>query len=85
MGVKNSISPNRGDQGEAVGLKNGCDGAVRAEKLLEVVKRSRFDAGKMTERTYEKTCFFWQNMEKKYKCAHKSAPQLHKRRFFEKT
>ena len=48
---------------------------MRAEKLLEVVKRSRFVAGKMTERTYEKTRAFMQKVEKKYKCAHHSAPQ----------
>ncbi len=51
---------------------------------LEVVKRSRFVAGKMTERTYEKTRAFMQKVEKKYKCAHHSAPQLHKSTLFEK-
>ena len=43
--------------------------------MLEVVKRSRFVAGKMTERTYEKRALFMQKVEKKYKCAHHSAPQ----------
>jgi hypothetical protein len=47
--------------------EKGCFSAVRADKLAEVVKRSRFVAGKMAERTYEKTLVFWQNMENKHK------------------
>ncbi len=55
----------RVDQGETVGLGNGCYGAVRAGKWLEEVKRSRFIAGKMTLRTYEKTRAFYAKSGKK--------------------
>ncbi len=48
---------------------------MRAGKRAEVVKKSRFVAGKMVCRTYEKTCFFMQKVTKKHKCAHHSAPQ----------
>ncbi len=44
-----------GVQREAVGPENGCDGGETAVNWLEVVKRSRFSAGKITKRTYEKT------------------------------
>ncbi len=67
------ISASRVDQGEAVGPENGCDGGETAVNWLEEVKRSRFVAGKMTERTYEKTDVFLQFMTKKHKNAHKRA------------
>ncbi len=45
----------RAAQRETVGPENGCDGGETAVIWLEEVKRSRFSAGKMTEKTYEKT------------------------------
>ncbi len=58
---------------EGVGLEKGRFSAVRAEKRAEEVKGSRFNAGKMTRRTYEKTCVFLQFMTKKHKNEQKRA------------
>ncbi len=49
------ISASRAVQGETVSLENGCDGGETADNWLEEVKKSRFSAGKITRKTYEKT------------------------------
>ncbi len=67
-----------------MGPEKGRFLAVRAEKRLEVVKRSRFNAGKITKRTYEKTWSFLQFMTKKHKNEQKRAKTRTTERFFEK-
>ncbi len=67
-----------------MGLENGCDGGETAVIWLEEVKRSRLIEGKMTEKTYEKTWFFWQNMTKKHQNEPKRTKTRTKSDFFEK-
>jgi hypothetical protein len=65
-----------------VGLEKGRLSAGMAVERGEVVKGSRFVAGKMAWKTHEKTRAFWQNMVKKYKCAHHSALGAHQMTLF---
>ncbi len=68
-----------------MGPENGCDGGETAGIWAEEAKKSRFNAGKITERTYEKTWSFWRKVTKKHKNAQKRAQTRTKRDFFEKT
>ena len=62
-----------GVQREGVGPEKGRLSAVRAEKRTEEAKKSRFNAGKMTKKTYEKTWSFWRKVTKKHKNEQKRA------------
>ena len=56
---ENWISASRASLWEAIYLENGFYGSKKGGKIAEVVKRSRFVAGKMTGETHEKTRAFY--------------------------